>query len=154
MPSGMKRIFATKLTDVATTDKDSIGTVRREGDKEYMFLLGVASVAAGSVVQFNESYATTLLPSGTSIIYGDRIGIAQAAVVASKYGWFQVRGPASAVLCGSTAATNAQVFTSKSTAGRLSTSDSGNDTVVGLSVTVAASSNTCSVMLMHPTGGV
>lgn len=154
MPVGMKRIFITKLTDVSTSDKEGVGTRRREGDKEYIFLKGVASTVAGSVAAFDKSYATALLPAATSVVTGRRIGVAQAAIVASRWGWYQIAGPAASVACGGTCAAAGTPFNSKSTAGRLSTVDSGNDRIQGIEITVSAASNKCSVMLNYPYGDI
>lgn len=150
MPSGRKKIFLTKLTDFASSDKEGVGTVRREGDAEYIWLKGVASTAANSVVAFDESYATALLQSGTDPVLGQRIAVAKAATVASKYGWYQIRGQAVSVACGGTCAADSQLYNSKSTAGRISSSDSGNDQIEGMWATTAASSNVAVCTLMYP----
>lgn len=82
------------LTDLYTdTTKYRLGQrVRDERGNEYIFLKGVASTVAGDPVVFDSAYATTRL-AGTLV--GD-VGIAMAAIVADKYGFYQVYGNASA----------------------------------------------------------
>lgn len=91
MPSGAKKIFQGKLTDIHSSDKEGVGTVRLEGDNEYIYCKGVASTVRGSAVVIDEDYATALLTS-TNGAKPNRVGFACAALVASKYGWYQVRG--------------------------------------------------------------
>lgn len=91
MPYGRKKIFLTKLTDICSSDKEGVGTIRKEGDNEYIFAKGVASTVAGSAVVIDESYATALLTS-TNGAKPNKVGFAKAAIVASKYGWYQLRG--------------------------------------------------------------
>lgn len=90
-PVGMKRVFQTKLTDVASSDKEGVGTVRREGDNEYIFLKGVASTGQYDAVGIQADYSTVLL-NKTEADKLRRVAIAQAALVASKYGWYLLRG--------------------------------------------------------------
>lgn len=88
---GRKKIFLTKLTDICTSDKEGVGTIRKEGDDEYIFCKGVASTVAGSAVLIDETYATALLTS-TNGATPNRIGFAKAVIAASKWGWYQIRG--------------------------------------------------------------
>lgn len=74
---------------VDSTAKYALGT--RAWDKsgqEYIYLLGVASTAANDAVTYNYAYATARAVA-------DAVGpvaIAQAAIVASKYGWYGIKG--------------------------------------------------------------
>jgi hypothetical protein len=150
MPVGRKKVFLTKLTDVSTSDKDGVGTFRREGPNEYFYCKGVASVAAGTPVTIDESYAVTVLATGTTPPYGHRVAIAQAAVVASNWGWFQVAGQYSSAVVAASAAADGIVYNSKSTAGTLSTTSSGNLLINGIVLTAAESSSVAPVTLIHP----
>ena len=91
MPAGRKKIFLTGLLDVATSDKENVGTLRREGPNEYVWCKGVASTVRGSAVQYDEDYTTALLTTTTGVI-PNPIAFALAATVASRWGWYQVRG--------------------------------------------------------------
>jgi hypothetical protein len=149
MPAGRKKAFLTKLTDVSATDKEGVGTVREEGFAEYIYLKGVASVAAGSPVTFDASYAATLLPTGTTP--AGPVAIANAAITASKYGWFMIRGSRT-VKCKASASKNAVVFNDKLTAGQIDTVDSGNNKIAGITIksSVSASSTLTTCIISYP----
>ena len=129
MPKGRKKIFQTKLTDVLTSDKEGVGTIRKEGDDEYIFLKGVASVAAGSVVVFKEDYTTALLTKALTDI-PQRVAVAKAAIVASRWGWFAIRGLHSAAVLASCGADVA--LYSSGTAGSLDDDSSTQNKVLGI----------------------
>ena len=88
---GRKKIFLGKLTDIYASASEGLGTVRNEGDDEYLFCKGVASTVRGSAVTIDEDYATALLTTTLGAV-PRRIGFACAATVASKWGWYQIRG--------------------------------------------------------------
>lgn len=60
------------------------------GSAEFIYLKGVASVAEGSAVLYDEVFASSLLAANDV----GPVAIAMAAVVANKYGWFQISGKA------------------------------------------------------------
>jgi len=91
MPYGRKAIFQTKLTDVATADKEGVGTIRKEGDNEYIWCKGVGSTVRGSAVAIDEDNATALLTTTVGAV-PRRVGFALAITVASRWGWYQIRG--------------------------------------------------------------
>ena len=86
------------IDENSTTQKVDLGTVVRckdptYGAGEFIYLLGVASTAVGSLVTYNVStWATTLAAVGTNL--PRPIAIAMAATVASEYGWYQISGVA------------------------------------------------------------
>jgi len=90
MAEGMKRVFKTKLTDVSTTDKEGVGTVRREGDNKYLYCKGMAGTAQYDIVVINGDYTTSVPAATATKTY--RVGVAQAAIVADRYGWYQIMG--------------------------------------------------------------
>jgi len=58
---------------------------------EFIYLLGVASTAVGSLVTFHPStYQTALAPVGTN--KPQPIAVAMSANVAAEYGWYQISG--------------------------------------------------------------
>lgn len=76
-----------------SVDEIAVGTRARDtSGNEYVFMLGVASTAAYSVVTYDESFVTTLIAANA--VGG--VAIAQAAVVADTYGWYLVKGTGSA----------------------------------------------------------
>lgn len=78
------------------------------GGGEFIYLLGVASTVAGSVVTYGgassgvPTYQTAL--SSTTIHLGDSLAVAMSANVAGDYGWYQIAGAAVAATNGTLAA--------------------------------------------------
>lgn len=91
-------IGAPALDDHSTTQKVPLGTIVRGvdpsyGEGEFIYLLGVASTAVGSVVTYDpDTHLTTLCAVGGNI--PRPIAIAMSANVASEYGWYQISGVA------------------------------------------------------------
>lgn len=87
---------------IDTTEKIAVGTIARgfdetQGWAEFIYMPGVASCAAGDLVVLDltpgaEAVVRTL--SGTHLNTGQQVGVAMAALVAGKYGWFQIAGVA------------------------------------------------------------
>lgn len=74
-----------------------VGTIARTADgKEYIFLSGVAAVIAGSWVTYDEAFAILGLDSDVAASLVGPVAVASAAIVAGKYGWFQIGGSVSA----------------------------------------------------------
>lgn len=86
------------IADTSTTQKHPLGTIVAADDAtlgggEFIYLLGVASTAVGSVVTYDAStYQTVLSAVGGNI--PRPIAIAMSANVAAQYGWYQVSGVA------------------------------------------------------------
>lgn len=87
-----------RIADTSTTQNHPLGKIVQavdatRGSGEFIYLLGVASTAVGSVVTYNaDSYATTLLAANAV----GSVAVAMSANVASQYGWYQISGKASA----------------------------------------------------------
>lgn len=102
MPSGMKRVFITALDDVYTVDKESVGTIRWEGNKCYKYMQyieGTAAVdaVAGEVAYYYEDSGPVdnKVCSDLSDCTGDiGAGVLQAIMSDEEYGWFQIKGQA------------------------------------------------------------
>ena len=62
------------------------------GFGEFIYLTGVGSTIAGSVVLIKDDYTTSLIAARDK----GAIGVACAANVASSYGWYQIKGKAMA----------------------------------------------------------
>ncbi len=86
------------------------GTAGVNGVKVYVYGKGVASCVEGSWLTFDELWVSVL---ATHQAYGIT-GVAKSAVVASKFGWFQVYGYNGAGRLLTLAADNAQLYTSAS----------------------------------------
>lgn len=75
--------------EVHSTQKNPLGARAFDASgNEYIYLKGVASTVAGDFVSFDEAFVTTRLVANAK----GRVGIAQAAVVASSYGWYMIYG--------------------------------------------------------------
>lgn len=86
---GIKSLTSTEITTVDTSAKRPVGSRGRDASgNEYIYLPGVASVAAGTWVSFDENFVTARL---TSNAVGS-VAIAMAATVAGRWGWFQIYG--------------------------------------------------------------
>lgn len=92
--TGSRQANNSLLTDIDTTARNPVGARCRGVDDlgnsaEFIYLKGVASTIAGSVVTY-DSYAGT-----TALIVADASGpvaVAMAATVASTYGWYCIQG--------------------------------------------------------------
>lgn len=88
-------LTSTQKTTVDTSAVYTVGSKSKDAaGNEYIYLKGVASVVAGSWVSFDEAFETTLLTT-TSV---GSVGVAMAATVASRWGWFQIYGSGSGVI--------------------------------------------------------
>jgi len=90
------------LSAVDTTAKYTVGSIVEDGNgNEYIYLLGVAGVALGSCVSYNPATFATTIGSGAS---AGRLAFAMAAILATQYGWFCIKGNAPCVTAGTTVA--------------------------------------------------
>jgi hypothetical protein len=84
------------IYEVSTTQQHALGTRVRAidvdyGEGEFIYLKGVASCIEGAFVTFNADDGTTALLVANAI---GPVAVAPAAIVADRYGWFQVYGKA------------------------------------------------------------
>jgi hypothetical protein len=138
--------FATAgaLTDVDSAITNPLGTRRRVGSKEYIYLTGVASTAAGDVVTFDEAHLTTRLVANAV----GRVAVALAAVVADKFGWYQIYGLGTAnVLAGF--ADNGKCYAT-ATAGSIDDAVVAGDLICGMIGRSAIASGQATVELNYP----
>ena len=127
--TGYAQIFSGNTSVVDTYMRHPLGTRALDADgNEYIYLLGVASTAAGSWVTFDEDKATTLAVADAV----GRVGVAMAAITASKYGWYQIYGAcatAKAIADGDCAA-DVQLYLT-STGGSVDDADVAGDAIHG-----------------------
>lgn len=80
------------------------------GDGEFIYLLGVANTILGSVVTYQISDGVSLVGATTlwagTANTGAPIAVATAAIVAAKWGWYQIGGAAIVATSGTVAAGN------------------------------------------------
>lgn len=152
------------ITDIGATAKVPLGTIVRAvdptlGSGEFIYLRGSASIVAGSLVYFSDNAtADTVKLTTTSGVVdgGSSIGVAMAAVVADKYGWFQISGKATVLKTATKidpATPTAKVYLS-ATAGRVMPTSVAGRQVLGArfqaAATVTTTTSTAVVTLNRP----
>lgn len=147
---------AQPIANTETTQKHPLGTIVRAwdptyGEAEFIYLLGVASTAVGSIVTYDAStYQTVLCAVGGNI--PRPIAVAMSANVASQYGWYQIAGVA---VCKKTCTISlaAGAAVGVLTIGLIAGTGSGKE-IQGAAVAAVASATagrtTVSVMLNRP----
>lgn len=100
------------IEDTETTQNHELGKIVRAtdptyGSAEFIYLLGVASTAAGDWVTYNpDDFSTTRLAANAI----GPVAIAMAANVADQYGWYMIHGKHPEGACLTGLAENAQVW--------------------------------------------
>lgn len=144
------------IANTETTQKHALGTIVKAndptyGEGEFIYLLGVASTAVGSIVTYDAStYQTVLCAVGGNI--PRPIAVSMSANVASQYGWYQISGVA---VCKKTCTVSlaAGAAVGVLTTGLIAGTGSGKE-ISGAAVAAVASATagrtTVSVMLNRP----
>lgn len=138
----MAKVIDGQVTDVHTTAKHNLGELYEDKDGNvYIYALGVASVAVGSVcaIDLTSDKPNVALLTETIGAKNVDICVAPAAIVASSYGWFQIAGVCEVASLISNAADAVQYCTT--TAGSID--DAGTTRIVGIRIvdTAAAAGN-------------
>jgi hypothetical protein len=96
---GIKRIFATSLTEVKTFDAEGLGAIRREGTKAYKYIQYSEEAAAvdgvaGEVTYYvaDTGYPANKVTSDLSASSEVGAGVLMANMSDNEYGWVQIRG--------------------------------------------------------------
>lgn len=131
------------IATTSTTAQHPLGKIVRAvdptyGEGEFIYLLGVASTIAGSVVTWNgnssgtPTFQTTLAPATAGL--AQPVAVAMSANVATQYGWYQIAGNAVCATNGTLAAGPAAVYLAGS--GQLtSTAANGKQVLNAINVT-------------------
>lgn len=145
------------IANTETAAQHKLGTIVTAWDStygvgEFIYLLGVASTAVGSVVTYNTTaWQTALAPVGTN--KAQPIAIAMSANVASQYGWYQIGGLAVVKkTCTVSLAANAAVGVL--TVGLIAGTGSGKEVhgaLVAAVASAAAGRTTVQLILNRPT---
>lgn len=126
-----------------------LGTIATDNeDNQWIFLQGVASVAAGDWVTYNPAtFAAARLVANAV----GPVAIFQAAVVANKYGWALIQGKTSVAnaISGGACAAGAALYITATTA-RVDDVKVVGDLIVGAFCSVAESSGVIGANLVHP----
>lgn len=136
-----KSIFITRLTDVADTDLEGVGTIRRENQKQYKWVqydtgAGPVAAVAGNVAYYYapggvSAGATTVVTSDLSDSAEVGAGVLQSAPTDGQYCWIQTRGPA----------TLTPALTAGADGDPLTPTGAGDGTLDAVDTTSAATSN-------------
>ena len=116
-------------------------------NKKFVYLQGVASCENNDTVTYQDDDYIAVRSLADAV---GKVAVAQAAVTASLYGWFQIYGP-STVQTDASVATNKQMYLT-ATAGDLDDADVSGDTIIGMYSTAADDSSalTTAVTLNYP----
>jgi len=162
LPLNMAQIDSTAAftpsSGTATNARFPIGTVIRAsdptlGEGEFIYLQGVASLAAGEVVSYNATTgAVTRLPSTANL--GAPVAVSMAAnTSASNYSWYQIGGLATVLKSAVAVTPQAKVYISGTTGRLMPTSASGKQ-ILGAKfanlATVTSTTSTVTVLLARP----
>ena len=124
--TGPTQLFEADTDTIDSTKQYELGTRALDtSGNEYIYLQGVASTLENSWVTMDEAHLTTLAVADAQ----GRVAIAMAAIVADKYGWYQIYGKATG-LCLASFADNGKVYLT-STAGSIDDADVTGDVVIG-----------------------
>lgn len=121
----------------STVQNHDLGTIITARDPvygggEFIYLLGVASTAVGSVVTWGgvatgtPKYLTALAPATAHL--AEPLAVAMSANVASQYGWYQITGMAVAATNGTLAAGPAAIYLAGS--GQVTSTQANGEQVV------------------------
>lgn len=141
----------------------AVGTIIRAvdptyGSGEFIYLRGTASIAAGNLCYYNDNATadTAKLTTTSGVVDGgSSLCVAMAAVIANKYGWFQVGGKAVTLKTAVAVdpASNFKVYLS-ATAGRVMPTSVAGRQVIGArfanTATIASGTSTVVVTLNRP----
>lgn len=133
-------------TDIHDTKQNPLGARAEDANgNEYVYLLGVASTVANDAV--NYSLATFATARSVASAVG-MVAIAQAAVVAGKFGWYLIKGNGSVNTKTSIAAAGGAFLSS--TAGALDDASVAADFVNGFLFTGVDVSLLAPVCISYP----
>ena len=90
---GIKKVWATKVTEARDKDVEGLGVLRFEGDKIYKYVRYVDGNAgsAGECVAYNDTNATQVVRSAAARGFA---GVLLCSVTQDQYCWIQIYGPA------------------------------------------------------------
>jgi hypothetical protein len=107
------------IATTSTVKNHQLGTIVQGwdstyGEGEFIYMLGVASTIAGSVVTYNgnssgtPTWQTTLAPATANL--AQPVAVSMSANVAAQFGWYQISGNAVCATNGTLAAGPAPVY--------------------------------------------
>jgi hypothetical protein len=140
-----------EIGTTSTTQKHELGerirardtaTTSNRGEAEFIYLQGVAATVAGSVVVMNGHYATGLITARSK----GPLAVATAAIVASNYGWYQIKGTAMVAAAAGVADNNPLYATGAGGVGTVSATPVVGD--LCLNMVAAAATDTATILAL------
>lgn len=128
--------------------------VRDDNGNEYVYLAGVASVAAGDWCFFNSATAqlgtVARLPAGTAT--NGLLCVACAAIIASCWGWFQLYGltPSFTAIATDAAADGKSLSANSGTIGRVGTGPVATKNIFNAVAVGASAANVGTAFINYP----
>lgn len=141
------------IAATSTTKNHPLGTIVRAYDStygvgEFIYLLGVANTAVGSIVVYDDAgWQTTLAPVGANL--PEPVAFAMSANGASAYGWYQISGRAIAKKT-SGLALGANAAVGVKTTGLIAATGTGKEVQGALTIGVSTTSTTVSLIIDRP----
>lgn len=128
--TGFPQAFSGDTSVIDETAQHPVGTRALDANgNEYVYAKGVANTVQYSPVVFDEEYLTVLADSqGTAPANAGPIGVAQAAIVADRYGWYMVKGKT--YMISGDVADNGQIYLT-TTAGTVDDADVAKALIIG-----------------------
>jgi hypothetical protein len=142
------------IADTSTTKNHALGTICTAVDPtygvgEFIYLQGIGSTVAGTIVTFDAATFLTALAPATANVSAP-VAFAMSANVASSYGWYQISGNAVAAK-NATVSLNARQAVGVQTAGVLNSSITGlNVDGAVVQATVTSATTTVVVTINRP----
>jgi hypothetical protein len=131
--------------DIDTVQRNPLGArVQTDDGNEYIYLAGIAAVAANVVIVYN---ATTYVAKILTANDVGMVAVAPAAILAVDWGWFLIKGFGSASADAVAAAGGLFI---DATPGRVDDDSVAGDFINGMVSTGAAVANVCPVQLSYP----
>lgn len=119
---------------------------------EFIYLLGVGSTVAGSMVVYDgTTYQTALSPNTAN--QGRPVAVSMSANVASSYGWYAIAGTVPVLKTAIKILPKVKVYQSATTSRVMSTAASGKQVVNAISAnaaTIASATSTLDVLINRP----
>lgn len=113
------------------------------GSGKFIYLQGVASTVADDVVVFDTNFATTRAVAASR----GPVAVANAAIVANRFGWYQIQGKRRANALTVVANTAAQT---SATAGSIDDTTTAGQFIDGMRILSADAGGKADVYLNHP----
>jgi hypothetical protein len=139
------------LTDIDTVQRNVLGTIAADdAGNEYIYLIGLAATAAGSWVQYDELFQTSLLTTTANSGLPGPVAISLGAVLAANWGWYAIRHSFAFGLCISDTFLDDSVVYATATAGSVDDDSVAATQVTGAWSRTAGTTTSTNFSIMHP----